>query len=231
MRRLILFDIDGTILSTHGAAKRAFHSALLATYGTAGPIADYAFDGKTDRQIARDLLRAAGYDDATIARSFDELWVVYLRALAAELARPHAGTVVHAGVAELLERLGLLQEDFLVGLLTGNIEAGAHIKLSAVRLQHHFRLGAYGSDAERREELPAVAVERARALCGREYRGEDVIIIGDTPHDVTCGAALGVRAIGVATGRHDPGELKRAGAWAALTDLADTEAVLALLAA
>ncbi len=229
MKRLILFDIDGTILSTHGAATRAFHRALLATYGTAGPIAQHPFDGKTDRQIARELLRMAGLDDATITRSFDDLWTVYLRALAAELGRPETRTVVLPGVAGLLERLARMQDEFLVGLLTGNIEAGATIKLSAVRLEHHFRFGAYGSDSERRDELPVVAVQRARALAGRDYRGHDIVVIGDTPADVTCGAGLGVRSLGVATGRYAPDELKAAGAWAVLTDLGDTERVLELL--
>src|SRR5512147_595452 len=213
MKRLILFDIDGTILSTNGAATRAFHRALLATYGTAGPIANHPFDGKTDRQIARELLRMAGLDDATITRSFQELWTVYLRALAAELGRPDSRMVVHPGVAELLDRLAQMQEDFVVGLLTGNIEAGATIKLSAVRLEHHFRFGAFGSDSERREELPAVAVERARALTGQEYRGHDIVVIGDTPADMTCGLGLGVRSLGVATGRYAPDQLKDAGAW------------------
>lgn len=229
MKRLILFDIDGTILSTHGAATRAFHRALLATYGTAGPIANHPFDGKTDRQIARELLRMAGLDDATITRSFQALWTVYLRALAAELGRADGRTVVHPGVAELLDRLAQMQEDFVVGLLTGNIEAGATIKLSAVRLEHHFRFGAFGSDSERREELPAVAVARARALSGHDFRGRDIVVIGDTPADMTCGAGLGVRSLGVATGRYAPDELKAVGAWSVLPNLSDTERVLELL--
>ena len=229
MRRLILFDIDGTILSTHGAAKRAFHRALLATYGTAGPISGHAFDGKTDRQIARELLRLAGLDDATITRSFDRLWVVYLRELAAELARPEARTEVYPGVAVLLDRLARMQSDYLVGLLTGNIQPGATIKLSAVGLQHHFRFGAFGSDSEHREELPAVAVARARELSGVAFEGEDIVVIGDTPSDVTCGRELGVRAIGVATGRHEADELAAAGAWATVPDLGDLERMLELL--
>lgn len=228
--RLVLFDIDGTILSTHGAAKRAFHRALLETYGTAGPIATLPFDGKTDRQIARELLGAAGLDATAIDGSFDRLWQVYLEALASEMAAPQTRTIVHPGVAELLERLSGMEQDYLVGLLTGNIERGASIKLSAVGLEHHFRFGAYGSDSEHRVELPAVAVRRARAISGRDFRGHDIVIIGDTPSDMTCGAGLDVRAIGVATGRHDPESLAAAGAWAVLPDLADTERVLRLLA-
>ena len=224
---LILFDIDGTLLSTNGAARRAFHRGLLEVYGTAGPIATHAFDGKTDPQIARELLRAAGLTDAAIERGFPALWQAYLRELAAELALPGQQTTVYPGVPELLDALEALGDRVIVGLLTGNIEPGAQIKLSAAGLAGRFRVGAYGSDREQREALPPIAVERVRALTGREVRGREIVIIGDTPYDVTCGRSLGVRALGVATGRHDVATLAAAGADAVFPDLSDTAALLA----
>lgn len=226
MHRLILFDIDGTILTTSGAARRAFHRALVTVYGTAGPIADHPFDGKTDPQIARELLRRAGLTDAAIDRGLDALWRHYLRGLAAELGRPGHETTLLPGITAVLDALDALADRHLVGLLTGNVEPGARLKLASVGLDGRFRCGAYGSDHERRDALPAIAVERARALTRHEYRGTDVVIIGDTPSDVTCGSALGVRAIGVATGRHDAAELSAAGADAVLPDLADTARVV-----
>jgi len=224
---LILFDIDGTLLSTNGAARRAFHRALLEVYGTAGPIATHRFDGKTDPQIARELLRAAGLADAAIDRGLPALWQAYLRELADELARPGQRNTVFPGVEPLLDALEELGDRVIVGLLTGNIEAGAELKLSSAGLAGRFRLGAYGSDHEERSALPAIALARARELTGRDIVGRDIVIIGDTPHDVTCGRALGVRALGVATGSFDTAALAAAGADAVFPDLSDTAAALA----
>lgn len=232
MKRLILFDIDGTILSTNGAALRAFHRALLEVYGTAGPIATHPFDGKTDPQIARELLSAAGLDVGTIEGGFDQLWRAYLRELAVEFAHPDHVTTLLPGVREVLDALEAEHLTSVVGLLTGNLERGAVLKLGSVKLADRFAMGAYGSDHERRDQLPAIAVERARALTGRLFEGEEIVIIGDTPYDITCGQALGVRAVGVATGRYAAEELVAAGADVVLTDLSDTDAALdALLAA
>jgi phosphoglycolate phosphatase-like HAD superfamily hydrolase len=232
MKRLILFDIDGTILSTNGAATRGFHRALLEVYGTAGPIATHPFDGKTDPQIARELLSAAGLDDATIEEGFERLWRAYLREFAVELAHPEHQTTLLPGVSAVLDALEPHRATSVLGLLTGNVHRGAVLKLGSVGLADRFTMGAYGSDHERRDHLPAIAVERARELTGRGFAGKEIVIIGDTPYDITCGQSLGVRAIGVATGSYSAEELWAAGADVVLPDLSDTAASLeALLAA
>jgi phosphoglycolate phosphatase-like HAD superfamily hydrolase len=230
MKRLILFDIDGTLLTTNGAAKRAFQRALLEVYGTAGPIDSHQFDGKTDPQIARELLRAVALSDADIDALLPALFQHYLDGMAHEIAQPGHTTHVYPGVTALLDALHE-RSDVLLGLLTGNIAEGAALKLRSAGLQHYFELGAYGSDHERRDALPAVAVARARDVCGRSFSGKDIIIVGDTPSDVRCGQSLGVFALGVCTGRHARHTLLAEGADEVLDDLSDTQRVLDILAA
>lgn len=229
MRRLILFDIDGTLLSARGAPRRAFERALLEVYGTAGPIANHTFDGKTDPQIARELLTLGGIDDAEVDRGLEMLWSTYLRELRAELTDPGHRTLVYPGVRALLQALDQLNGQVLLGLLTGNIAEGAALKLASAGIGTPFRVGAFGSDCERRDGLPAVAVERALELTGRTFRGREIVVIGDTPNDVTCGLALGVHAVAVTTGRHDERSLRAAGAHAVFADLSDLDAVLGVL--
>ncbi|HUE77965.1 MAG TPA: HAD family hydrolase [Longimicrobiales bacterium] len=221
MRKLVLLDIDGTLLTTSGAASRAFRRAMLETYRETGPIDSYAFHGRTDPQIARELLRLAGLDDATIDAGLDGLWSAYLRELEFELAKPETRVDVLPGVPTFLDALHASGEH-LVALLTGNIEEGARLKLAAADLWHRFDFGAYGSDHERRDRLPAVAVRRARERTGIHFRGLDVVIVGDTPFDVSCGRSLGVWAVAVATGKHSAEELEEAGADVVLEDLGDT---------
>lgn len=229
MTRLILFDIDGTLVSTQGAGSRAVRRALLEVYGETGPIDSYDFHGRTDPQIVRELLRLAGLEDAAIDARLDELWVAYLEGLEHELGHPDANARTLPGVVPLLDALHETRDD-LVALLTGNIEPGARLKLSAVDLWQRFDFGAYGSDHERRDRLPAVAQRRALERTGLEFRGRDIVIIGDTPFDVTCGQALGVWTVAVATGRHTPRELEEAGADVVFEDLSDTAAVVEAIA-
>ena len=225
MKQLVLFDIDGTILSTNGAARRAFHAGMLEVYGTAGPIETHAFDGKTDPQIARELLSHSGLDHDSIDAGLPSLWDHYLANLEIELAPPGTGTV-YPGVRELLAALRELQSEVLLALLTGNIAGGAALKLGSVGLRDHFSFGVYGSDAERRDALPTIAVDRALQLTGAGFAGRSIVVIGDTPHDVTCGKSLGVRAIGVCTGHYDADRLHAAGADAVFPDFSDTAAVV-----
>ena len=129
------------------------------------------------------------------------------------------------GVTALLQRLEE-SGDVVLGLLTGNIRDGAILKLGSANIRTRFPVGAFGSDCEQREALPPLAVDRARALTGITFSRRDIVIVGDTPSDVTCGQALGARALAVATGRYGSAELRTAGADAAFENLSDTHAVL-----
>ena len=220
-----LFDIDGTLLSTHGAGKRALEAALVAHFGTAGP-SDHRYDGKTDGQIARELMHAAGFEDPLIDAQMPSVLEHYLGGLERELAEAPAAPRVYAGVRELLDALERCT-DVTIGLLTGNIEGGAKAKLAAAGLRpQRFRVGAYGSDHERRDALPAIARARAKALLSRDIAGEAFVIIGDTPHDITCGRSIGARAIGVATGYFGAAALAEHAPAAVFDDLSDTERVI-----
>ncbi|MEP6493174.1 MAG: HAD family hydrolase [bacterium] len=223
--KLVLFDIDGTILLTDGAGKRAIHRALVQVFGGTGP-ADHRFDGKTDPQIVRELMRIEGHGDEHIDEHMWTLLDLYVEFLREELISGAAGVRVMPGVRELLDALGA-RDDILLGLLTGNLEAGAHAKLNAASIDpRRFRVGAYGSDHETRAELPAVAQRRARDELGVDISGRDVVVIGDTPADVTCGRAIGAWAIGVATGHYSVDDLRLHGADALFEDLSCTDDVV-----
>ncbi|MBC7895445.1 MAG: HAD family hydrolase [Cytophagaceae bacterium] len=223
--KLILFDIDGTILWTSGAGRRAMEGALHEHFGATGP-ASYRYDGKTDIQIVRESMREVGIADAHIDAQIDAVMASYLARLVDELAAPHTQMKRYDGVMELLDALEQ-REDRILGLLTGNIIDGASHKLRAVGVEpSRFRLGAYGSDHEHRHELPAIAVRRAAEALGHVIPGHQVIIIGDTPADIHCGRPIGARAIGVATGHYSVDDLLAHDPAAVFADLADTDAVM-----
>ena len=225
MRRLILFDIDGTLV-WGGPAKGAFNEAMVETYGTAGDIDGLSFAGKTDPQIVRQLLTGKGLDGGTIEKRFDELWERYLNYLGERIEDDPVDVL--PGVAELLEALADF-DDVGVGLLTGNIVGGAKLKLDSAGLWSHFGFGSYGSDHEERDALPAVAVVRARELWGDSLSAEDAVIVGDTPRDVACGKAAGMRTFAVATGSFSFTTLQATGADHVLEDLSATADVVSLL--
>ncbi len=203
--RLFLFDVDGTLVSAGGAGRMALRRALEEVYGTTGPVDDYDFRGRTDPRIVLDLLGAVGWNEANIRARLEACFAAYVRELDAIIAD---GTRVRLmpGVAEVVRALSA-RADALVGLLTGNIEPGARVKLRPTGLWPLFRVGAFGSDDLDRRRLPAVACARARVILGRDIPFERVTIIGDTPLDVDCARACGALAVAVATGRHTAPEL------------------------
>lgn len=227
MRRLILFDIDGTLL-TGGPAKVAFETAMAETYGTVGDVGRVSFGGKTDPQIARELLAGEGLDNETIDGGFPELWERYLAHLRTWLGESPV-RVLH-GVRELLDAL-VVVEDVALGLVTGNIAGGAELKLASSGLWERFAVGGYGSDHEERDHLPGIALERARAYWRTVLPAHEAVIVGDTPRDVRCGRAGGTRTLAVATGSFSPTDLRAAGADVVVDDLSATDSIVELLTA
>jgi len=203
--RLFLFDVDGTLISAGGAGRVALRRALQEVYGTVGAIDRYDFRGKTDPRIVLDLLGGEGWAEADIRARLTACFAAYLRELERLIADGRQVRVM-PGVAELVAALGT-RADAVVGLLTGNIEPGARVKLRSTGLWPHFRVGAFGSDDHDRRRLPAVARERARALVGQDVPFDRVTIIGDTPLDVDCARGCGAVAVAVATGQYRHGEL------------------------
>jgi len=227
--RLILFDIDGTILWTDGAGRRAIHRALLDEMGTAGPIEGYRFDGKTDPQIVRELMELAGHPECNSEDRITAVCTRYVELLTAELAKPTQATRVYPGIQELLAALEPYEAGgrALVGLLTGNVQHGAALKLRSAGLDfERFTVGAYGSDSHHRPNLPAIAARRAEQRTGRTFSGADIVIVGDTPDDVACARPMGARTVGVGTGYYTAAQLREAGATHAFDNLGDTAAVI-----
>ena len=223
--KVVLFDIDGTLLLSDGAGRRSMESALRATFGTGGP-ATYRYGGKTDKLIVRETMRLEGFSDAEIDARMPDVLGRYLAGLRSELRGPSHGARALPGVAELLDAVEA-RADLVLGLLTGNLAEGADVKLRAVALEPtRFRVGAFGSDHEERPMLPPIARDRASTLLGQPVVGDQLVIIGDTPYDLTCGNGIGARAIAVATGGFPMEELRAHDPAAAFDDFTDTSRVL-----
>lgn len=223
MRRLVLFDIDGTLLSDRGASRAAFADALRAVYGYDGDLSRYDFSGRTDPQIAHMVLRDAGHETAAIEAALPHLWEIYLGGLTRN-ATPER-VLVMPGIPELLAELEPHAE-VVLALLTGNIEPGARLKLRGAGLNAFFPFGAFGSDSADRTQLPPIAIDRASRHLGRTFRGRDVVIIGDSIYDVRCGVPYDATTIAVASGK-TPAEMLRGENPSYFFDtLADTRAVV-----
>lgn len=225
MRHLILFDIDGTLISG-GPAKGAFHHGLLETFGTAGDIDGLDFSGKTDPQIARELLTGAGLSAEEIDERLPDLFSSYLVELEQRLTDDPVKVL--EGVPDLLDALTDVG-DVALGLLTGNIAGGADLKLGSARLRERFPVGSFGSDAEVRNDLPPFALDRAAEEWAVRFDARRVWIVGDTPRDVICAQAHGLRSLAVATGRFSSEELSTTGADHVVDSLGATDRMVELL--
>lgn len=218
---LVLLDIDGTLVKG-GPAKEAFEVAMLAVYETRGDIQGFDFSGKTDPQIARELLLEAGFTNEWVDASLPALWDRYLVELEHRLDDDPMRLL--PGVADLIDRLEARQ-DVALALLTGNIVQGAKLKLASVGLAERLSIGGFGSDHEDRNRLTPIAIARAERECGVRFPRERVVVVGDTPRDVACGRQAGTRTVAVATGHCDAEALRAAGADSVFDDFLDTDAV------
>jgi phosphoglycolate phosphatase-like HAD superfamily hydrolase len=223
--KLVLFDIDGTLLNSEGLGRASMQRALAEVFGSPGN-PSYRYDGKTDKQIVRDVMRLEGHSDEHIDSRMETLILLYLEGLRIGAKSGNFTVRPHEGVLELLDVLDA-RKDVVLGLLTGNVEPGARVKLTAAGIDpDRFRVNAFGSDHEHRPQLPAIAQRRASEVLGLDIVGERLIVIGDTPADIECGRSLGARAIGVATGHYSVEQLQKHDPYAVFPSLADTQRVL-----
>jgi phosphoglycolate phosphatase len=226
LKKLVLFDIDGTILLTAGAGRRAIIAATVQELGTDRNLGGVRFDGKTDPQIVSELLEVAGYRAPHPPGRIDAICRRYVDLLALELERPTTRTDLMPGVERLLDRLEE-NSDIVLGLLTGNLASGAALKLRSGGLDPaRFRVGAFGSDSADRGALPPIAAQRAESFFGRVPSGAEVVIIGDTPADIACGQCINARAVAVATGGYSMADLSGCQPHAVFQDLSGTEQVI-----
>jgi len=223
--RLALFDIDGTLLNSGGLGRASMQRALGMVFGSPGN-PSYRYDGKTDKQIVRDVMRLEGHSDEHIDSRMEKLIELYLEGLRTGAKSGKFNVRPLEGVPELLDALDA-REDVVLGLLTGNVEPGARTKLTAAGINpDRFRVNAFGSDHEHRPELPAIAQRRASETLGLDIAADRLIVIGDTPADIECGRALGAKAIGVASGHYTVEQLKAHNPYAVFPSLKNTQQVL-----
>lgn len=215
--RLLLFDIDGTLLRVHRGGRTAVRRAVGHVTGKSISTEAVSFSGRTDPAIFREVLTVNGVSahDDLIATVIDTYSAVAQDLIRPENVQPLLG--VEALLSALAERT-----DVFLGLLTGNVEAVAYHKLDMVGLDHHFALGAFGSDHEDRAELPALAAQRAAQATGCSFSCEEILVIGDTQHDVACARAGNVRSVAVSTGHPSHADLAAASPDLLLEDLNNT---------
>jgi phosphoglycolate phosphatase len=226
MPKAILFDVDGTLVLTGGAGRRAMSRAFEDLFGIRDAFGDASLAGRTDLGILAETLTARGLAcDAGVLASFRDTYIAHL---ASEFEQPTPGQLVMPGVVALLDALADRQ-DVHLALLTGNYLQGAKLKLEQFDLWRYFRCGAFGDEARDRNGMVPEALASIRASGGPLMEAADAVVIGDTPLDVAGAATAGARSVAVATGPYDVDVLRASGADVVFESLADTEAVLAAL--
>ena len=205
MIRLVLFDIDGTLVHTGGAGVKAFAKVFETAFNARDGFEKLKFAGRTDVSLVREFFQyhAIAETPGNFELFFEQyvFWLDYILG--------HSETDSCPGVREFLGNLKELENPPLIGLLTGNIRLGAEIKLRHFDLWKEFETGAFADDNEHRDEIAAVARERGRRLLGNGLRDDEILVIGDTPLDIRCGRAIGARVLAVATGGATLEELER----------------------
>ncbi|MFO7170598.1 MAG: haloacid dehalogenase-like hydrolase [Chloroflexota bacterium] len=224
MNKLILWDIDGTLIYSGGIAGECMRAAMAQVFGATPTSERRNYAGKTDQQIILETF--PDREPAELLSRLDEFTACYMELLSARHADLASPNWVLDGVLSALERIGT--GEVIQSVLTGNLAPVARLKLELTGLLHHFDLsvGAYGSDHHQRAELVPVAAARAEARYGRPYVGQDVVVIGDTPNDIACARAAGARAVAVATGPYTVDDLLSHAPDAVLPSLVDTEAAV-----